>query len=174
MNDTLSELASVGSFVSGVAVLASLIFVAVQMRQNTQAVRAATSQAESLIYWQINQIVVTHGDVARLWRCGCADPKSLTDDEWVRYVSFLSSAFRVFEGAQLERRKGLLDKEHWDSLVAVMTDFASQPGVKAFWALRRHRQSMEFQRWFEVLLKSQDTTALYGRTVQLGEPLTTS
>ncbi len=159
-----SELASIGSFVSGVAVLASLVFVAVQMRQNTLAVRAAASQAESLIYWQINQTVVTHADVARLWRCGCADPDSLTDDDWVRYVSFLSSAFRVFEGAQLEHRKGLLDKPHWDSLVAVMTDFAGQPGVKAFWALRRHRQSPEFQSWFETLLTSQDTAALYGRT----------
>jgi hypothetical protein len=36
---SLSDLAAIGSFVSGLAVLASLIFVGFQLRQNTQAVR---------------------------------------------------------------------------------------------------------------------------------------
>lgn len=41
---SLSDLASIGSFVSGVAVLASLIYLALQVRQNTHAHRVTAHQ----------------------------------------------------------------------------------------------------------------------------------
>jgi integrase len=160
---TLSNLASIGNCVGGVAVLISLIFVAAQIRQNTRAVRAATSQEESSIYWQVNQILVTHADVAKLWSNGCADPKDLTDDEWVRYVALLTGMFRVCEGARLEWQRGQLDDKHWRSLEAEMIDVASQPGVRAYWAVRRHRQSAAFRSWFEPLLRKESNVELYPR-----------
>ena len=148
---TLADLSSLGSFISGIAVLASLIFVGFQLRQNTQAVRATASQAHASNLQQIVTLVVENGEVARLWRLGLLDIDSLTDDERVRFVAFLSGLFRFWESSRLQWRHGQLDNEHWENVAQQAIDFASQPGVKHFWEIRRHWHSAEFQKWYDLL-----------------------
>jgi len=50
---TLNDLANVGQIIGAVAVVISLIYVALQIRQNTNAVRSATAQTvhEHLAKW---------------------------------------------------------------------------------------------------------------------------
>jgi hypothetical protein len=148
---SLADLAAIGSFVSGVAVLASLIFIGFQLRQNTRAVRAAASQAHSQNWQQITLPVVESGDFARIWRLGLEDVERLTDDERMRFYAFAGSNLRFFEGARLQWRHGQLDKEHWHNVEKTAIDFAASSGFKAYWALRRHWLSPDFQDWYEAL-----------------------
>jgi hypothetical protein len=148
---SLSDLAAVGSFVSGVAVLASLIFIGFQLRQNTRAVRAAASQAHSQGWHQITLPVVESDDFARVWRLGLEDIDRLTDDERMRFYAFAGSALRFFEGARLQWIHGQLDKQHWHNVEKTAVDFAASSGFKAYWALRSHWLSPDFQQWYETL-----------------------
>jgi len=159
---TLADLSSLGSFLSGIAVLASLIFVGFQLRQNTQAVRATASQAHASNLQQIVTPIVENGEVARLWRLGMSDMESLTDDERVRFVAFLSGLFRYWESSRLQWRHGQLDSEHWENVARQASDFAKLTGVRHFWEIRRHWHSTEFQRWFESL-PSGKTRGIYER-----------
>ena len=131
---SLSDLAAIGSFVSGVAVLGSLIFVGFQLRQNTQAVRAGASQAHSYNWQQITMTVVESGDFARIWRLGGENIECLTDDERVRFYALAGAILRFFEGARLQWRHGQLDKEHWHNVEKTAIDFAATSGFKAYWA----------------------------------------
>src|SRR5476651_131803 len=99
---SLADLSSIGSFLSGVAVLASLIFVGFQLRQNTRAVRATASQAHASNLQQIVTPIVESGEVARLWRLGLSNFETLTDDERVRFVAYTSGLFRFYESARLQ------------------------------------------------------------------------
>ena len=148
---SLSDLAAIGSFVSGLAVLASLIFVGFQLRQNTQAVRAGASQAHSYNWHQITMPVVESGDFARIWRLGLDGLESLTEDERVRFYALAGAILRFFEGARLQWRHGQLDREHWYNVEKTAIDFAATPGFEAYWAARRHWLSPEFQHWYESL-----------------------
>lgn len=159
---TLTDLASVGSFISGIAVLASLIFVGFQLRQNTQAVRASASQAHSHSWQQITMQVVESGDFARIWRLGVEDIASLTDDERVRFYAFAGATLRFFEGARLQWRHGQLDNEHWHNVEKTATDFAATSGFKTYWLARRHWLSPEFQEWYNSL-PAEHAQGLYGR-----------
>src|SRR5437870_561365 len=98
---SLTDLASLGSFVSGVAVAITLIFLVIQMRQNTLAIRGAASQALSAAYGELSNITVVNADMARIWRLGHADIGQLTDDERVRFISYLSTAFRFTESTRI-------------------------------------------------------------------------
>lgn len=148
---SLSDLAAIGSFISGLAVLASLIFVGYQLRQNTQAIRAGASQAHSQNWQQITQPVIDNGEFARIWRLGLEDIDSLTDDERVRFFAAAGAILRFFEGARLQWRHGQLDKEHWHNVEKTAIDFGATAGFKAYWAVRRHWLSSEFQQWYESL-----------------------
>ncbi|MDQ6933573.1 MAG: hypothetical protein M3160_10435 [Candidatus Eremiobacteraeota bacterium] len=159
---SLSDLAAVGSFVSGFAVLASLIFVGFQLKQNTEAVRAAASQVHSKNWQQITLPVVESGDFARVWRLGLDDIGCLTDDERIRFYSFTGAILRFFEGARLQWRHGQLDKEHWHNVEKTAIDFAATAGFKAYWTARRHWLSPEFQKWYESLSQER-AHSLYGK-----------
>jgi hypothetical protein len=159
---SLSDLAALGSFVSGLAVLASLIFVGFQLRQNTQAVRAGASQAHSYNWQQITMPIVESSDFARIWRLGLNDLECLTDDERVRFYGFAGATLRFFEGARVQWRHGLLDKEHWHNVEKTAIDFAATSGFRAYWAARHHWLSPEFQHWYESL-SQRGAHNLYGR-----------
>ena len=150
---TLADLSSIGSFISGVAVLASLIFVGFQLRQNTQAVRATASQAHASNLQQIVAPIVESGEVARLWRIGLSGFDNLTEDEQVRFVAYSSGLFRFYESAHLQWRHGQLDGEHWQNVALQAADFCRQPGIKQFWEIRRHWHSAGFQKWYDALPK---------------------
>jgi hypothetical protein len=158
---SLTDLSSLGSFVSGVAVVITLIFLVIQMRQNTLAVRAAASQALSTAYGELSNITVVNADMARIWRLGHDDIGQLNDDERVRFISYLSTAFRFIESARIQWQLGQLDKEHWLALESDFRDIAMQPGVKSYWALRSHWHTKSFRTWFESLPQS-ERPALFG------------
>jgi hypothetical protein len=166
---SLTDLASLGSFVSGVAVAITLIFLVIQMRQNTLAVRAAASQAHSAAYQELSTLVSTSGDLARIWRLGMADIGQLNDDERVRFISYVSSIFRFMESARLQWRHGQLDNQHWYELETEIKDFAMQPGVKAYWALRRRWHAEEFLKWFESLPQA-EAVPLFGGVSASDQP----
>jgi hypothetical protein len=159
---SLSDLAAIGSFISGLAVLGSLIFVGFQLRQNTQAVRAGASQAHSNNWQQITMEVVESGDFARVWRLGLDGIECLTDDERVRFYAFAGATLRFFEGAHVQWRHGQLDKEHWQNVEKTAIDFTATSGFKFYWAARHHWLSPEFQNWYESLSQER-AHELYGK-----------
>ena len=159
---SLSDLAAIGTFISALAVLGSLIFVGFQLRQNTQAVRAAASQAHSQNWQTITVSVIENGEFARIWRIGLDNIESLTDDERVRFFAFAGSTLRFFEGARLQWRHGQLDKEHWHNVERTAIDFSATPGFKDYWAARHHWLSPEFQHWYDSLSRK-SAHNLYGK-----------
>jgi hypothetical protein len=148
---SLSDLASIGSLVGGVAVVVSLLFVGFQLRQNTLAVRAETSQSHAENWSQITTPITEYADFARIWRRGLDGLAALTEDERTRFVAFSSGVFRFFEASRLQWRHGHLDAEHWQNVDAFLRDIANQPGIADFWSMRRHLHSTEFRAWFESL-----------------------
>lgn len=69
---------------------------------------------------------------------------------------------RFFEGARLQWLHGRLDNEQWHNFEKTATDFAATSGTKAYWAVRHHWMSPQFQEWYEAL--SQDgAQELYGK-----------
>ncbi|MGQ0659349.1 hypothetical protein [Sphingosinicella sp.] len=158
---SLEQASFLAQIISAVAVIASLLFVAVQLRQATKSVRASTSLAHSAMYHSLNASVIEDAEFARIWRESLADPDAGTGDERVRFFAFVSSVFRFYESSRVQWLNGQLDEEHWQTIESQATSFAAQPGVKAWWTLRRHWHSDEFRRWFEGLPIS-DSATLYG------------
>lgn len=158
---SLSDLAAIGSFVSGVAVVVTLIFLLLQMRQNTRAIRAAASQAHAANYQSLLASIIEDGELARLWRVGLGDIEKLNDDEKIRFISLSSGFFRFYDAARLQWRHGQLDAEHWYSIDTQIRDTIRNPGVQAYWSMRRHWHSPEFRGWVDSLPKDNLARGIY-------------
>lgn len=157
---SLEQASFVAQIVSAVAIIASLIFVGVQLRQATRAVRNSASQAHSSIYTQIVSPLIEAGDFAAIWHRTITNPASASDVEWVRFVAYCSSLFRFYEASRVQWLHGQLDKEHWQTIEEQVRTLATQPGVQAWWKLRGHWHSAAFQAWFGAMPYG-DVEALY-------------
>lgn len=147
----LEQWSFLAQIASAIAVIASLIFVGVQLRQATSAIRATSSQAHSALYTDLVRSIIDNQDFARVWAIGLNRPSELTEPEWVRFVAYASALFRLYESSRVQWLNGRLDEEHWRTVERQATDFGHLPGLKIAWELRGQWFSPEFRSWFEGL-----------------------
>jgi hypothetical protein len=166
---SLEQASFLAQIISALAIIASLIFVGVQLRQATRAMRNSSSQAHSAIYSGVISTIIDNGEFASIWRRGLGDPASLNEDEWVRFVACASAQFRFFESSRVQWLAGQLNEEHWQNIEAQVNSFASQPGIQAWWELRCNWHSVPFRRWFEAL-PGADNDGLYRAMKKARQP----
>ena len=158
---SLEQLSLLSQVISAIAVVASLIFVGIQLRHSTRAARASASQAHSALYYAINASIIDNGELAEIWRECLVDFDAQSPNARVRFLALASSLFRFYEASRVQWLRGQLDKEHWQMIERQATSLAAQPGIKAWWTLRRQWHSEEFRRWYEALPEV-DPTTMYG------------
>ncbi len=133
---TLEDVSLIGQIVAAVTVVASLVFVGIQLRQNTKSVRSATSIAVTDLTIQLGSFVTGSDSGAQVWRMGLQGLDKLTENERARFTAFLSTLIRFFEATRVQWLRGQLDKEHWHNVEHQAMGLAVQPGVKAWWQVR--------------------------------------
>ena len=72
---------AIGEVVGGVAVIATLLYLAAQIRQNAQSVRNTASLSVNEGLAEINRRVSNDPEFAELWLRGLKDYRGLTDVE---------------------------------------------------------------------------------------------
>jgi hypothetical protein len=111
---------AISELVGSGAILVTLIYLALQIRQNTASVQASTRQA----LLQEDQLFISRG---------MDDPElillrfkpDLSDEEKVRVNTYLITFFRIRESNWLQYRSGVLDEATWASYRGALTAFAS-------------------------------------------------
>ena len=164
---TLEEIYYISQIAAAIAIFASLIFVGIQLRQNTRAVLVSTSQAHFTMWTSAAAPLVENADMARIYLQALSDFDGLTDQDRLRFVVFTGDVFRFYESSRLQWRRGQLDAELWHSVEVNIRAFATQPGIQGFWKIRKHWHSPEFINWFESL-PSEVQSPIYGQ----GAPVT--
>ncbi len=85
---------AVGEIVGAVAVVLTLVYLAVQLRQNTAAVSTSTYESVTSGFNSVNEVVVGDAEVADIFYRGTVNPESLSPAEGIRF-SFLMRCWRT-------------------------------------------------------------------------------
>ena len=105
---TLSELGSLGEFVSSIAVVVSLIYVAIQIRQNSRETRLVSQQrALEASRDMIARMATT--EATELFAKGATEPESLTNAEVLQLRLLRTAQLRNIENAYLMHLEGVID-----------------------------------------------------------------
>ena len=149
----LQDLANLGQFVSSIAVLASLVYFAIQMRQNTEAIRAE-NYARALDRIASMQAKIS-GDreFAKLMSVGNTDPTQLTPLDRVRFTLLCYEMFGGFEFMLLQAEDGKLPHEVWTRWSATTAWWLALPGVRAWWAVRPAPFSESFTAFVDTCIR---------------------
>jgi hypothetical protein len=150
---TLSDLASLATVFSGVAVLVSLLYLAQQTRQNTRHTRAMIEQARNRQIIEGEMLYVSDPVVRSLSNRGDAADPNLTEEEVRAYFHLVSSQLMMFEDLFYQHRAGLIDKERNASTIsAIRNTRANKPGFRAAWQVCKRGLGQEFQSFVEPML----------------------
>ena len=85
---TIQDWGSLGELIAAVATVATLIYLALQIRANTIVSKAEARRATRVAAGGVSLAIVENGEVARIFRAGLGDPSKLEPEEWIRF-SFL-------------------------------------------------------------------------------------
>jgi hypothetical protein len=133
---SLSDLASLGSFVSGFAVLISLIYLALQVSQTkrNQQIAIRHSRASRIVDLQL---ALADPGVADAWLHGSGSPQQITQTEVSQFINLCRALFFHFEDSFYQREEGLLNDDAFETVVAGVRLSARSPGWRAAWRIAR-------------------------------------
>ena len=156
---TLADLGNLGDFIGGIAVVVTLVYLAVQvaqnnrlLRANTESVRAASWTAISERLVGVNQSLVGDPSLAEIFVREMSAPGSISGADRVRFDTLLQSMFIGLENVLKLGTNGSIDPEDWEPWSQHLRNWLRNPAVRAWWERQRSPYSNAFRARVEALL----------------------
>ena len=135
--------------VGTIGVIATLVFLALQIRQNTVAVRLSTSHAVTAELQGMFSLLASDQGLAEVL-IEAGHKAELTGPNRVRYWTFTSNLLRVYENAYLLKRENSISEAHWSGMTRMMIDYKSMAAFPGYWDDRKHWLSDDFHRYMDA------------------------
>ena len=129
----LQEIYFIAEIVAAIAVVVSLIFVGLQLRQNTAAIRHDSGQRHLDTFQNLTMTVAANDALLNAWRTGnrAEEPWDL---ETSRLVFMLNAFLKANEQNYLQWCDGNLSDELWEAHErAMVSGLMTQPAYKQYW-----------------------------------------
>ncbi len=155
---SLSDLASLGSFVSGLAVLVSLIFLYFQLRQvNAQVQQAERTQQATIRHTRAARIVdIALASAQPSWaeavRKGTHGDLDISATQLWQFTNYMVARLSNAEDAFYQYREGAFDKAAFDRFVVRMKMMLNATGMRAMYKSQRPNFGCEFVAFMDKLL----------------------
>jgi len=146
----LEALGNLGDFIGSIAVLVSLVYLAIQIRKSTETERTSTYQSIVSDFGQMNQSLAADPELIALYVRGLEDFDALDATARARISQVFYMTFRYFENMYYQQRKGYLEDEVWVGWKRLMLTYFSNPGFQTWWGMRRDVFGEPFARFLET------------------------
>jgi len=139
LNSWLGVLANIG-------VIAGIVFLAFEIRQNTEVAVSSAELEVSNLQTEFHMRLAENPDLARLYRVGQLNPQELTDVEKIQFEYMVASVFLFMEGAYKQYRRGFLPQDGWTPYEDLIESFLERELIREWWFSRRTVFSPDFEK----------------------------
>ena len=153
---TIEQLGNIGEFIAAIATLITLAYLAVQIRQNTRAVRAASHHSVTDSFNHLNAIIGTDPSAARIYRLGLEGLENLNEDEQFSFAFLMLGYLRVFETLFYQRDIGAAEEQLYESEHNSLRWAFSRAGARDWWRSNEISFSPEFRAHIDQLIGGLD------------------
>jgi hypothetical protein len=143
---------AISDTVSAVAVVVTLIYLAIQIRHNTKAVKSENVHRVTDSFNQINTLIASDEKLADLWQKGVADYETLSDTEKSRFGFIQLSAFRIYDSLYYQVQRATGDEQLWSAELNTMRWVFAYPGMRAWWLQQRFGFSPGFKAYIDNIV----------------------
>ena len=147
---TLEQAYYISQLAGTLAVITSLIYVAIQIRQNTHSVKLNAAQNLSHELRESLALLASDAGLSDIHLRAMQNIDNLTPQEKFRFYIFLNNVFRVYESAYYQKSQRTVDPSVWSGILGNMNATKATSGYQAFWRDRKNIFSREFQEFYDA------------------------
>ena len=135
----LEALGNIGDFLGGIAVIATLLYLAIQVRQNTRLLRAQALSTNAQVGVAFNNLLGTDPAAARVFQLGLESFLDLSEAERRQFINLLRAQFTGYQHSYQQFEGGIIEEDAWGQHRKSAVRALSLPHVAEWWA---HRKSV--------------------------------
>lgn len=146
----LEQLGNFGDFIGGIAVLVTLVYLAIQIRQNTAQVKIGSEIARTDTYARsvesfskFRSLLISDSEMTDIYLRGCRDLGSLSPAEHLRFYLILQQIFHTMQAALANTSATgtrVENPAHFFNLDTLL----KRPGIRDWWLSEQSRYEEEF------------------------------
>src|SRR4029077_4560935 len=122
----------------------SLIYFAVQLREQTRERRQSAVNALAVQWGDLTKALHENAEFTALYLRGIQSFHDLDAVSKLRFSAFQNRFFKTFEGMYYSRQEGILTTDLWSEIERTMSDFLAYKGIQDWWQTRRHWHTEAF------------------------------
>jgi len=154
-------LAAIGQLAAVFVGIPSLIYLAVQIREQTKERRHAAVNALTVQWGDLTRSLHDNAEFAATFLSGVQSFTALDAVSKLRFSAFFNRFLKNFEGMYFSHRDGILAATLWGEIERTMSDFLAYPGVQEWWKTRRHWHTEEFAQVVDQIIARGDKPTAY-------------
>ena len=124
---------AIGEIIGALAVFLTLIYLALQIRQNTKAVQASAVDASISKVTSVRQSMYENAEVSRIYMKGLADPDDLDEESRTRFRLLMHNILLAVSNIYSQTNLVGLSMSTWESQLVLLTRVVTSPGGRWFW-----------------------------------------
>ncbi len=137
-------IAAASELVAAMAVIISLLYLALQIKNNTDSARTSTYQSVVSEFGALNRAMAETPDLSILFVQAMEDFESLSAADKARCSQLFFACFHNFENMYYQYRKGYLEPDVWLGWQRLILTYYARPGFQVWWSMRRDVFSRSF------------------------------
>ena len=146
---SLDQIANIAEISAAVLVIVSLMYVGVQIKQNTETLKLSTAHNTAEDFTGIYLSLAERGELADIFFRGLQGLDALEPVERLRFYAYFHKFFRTYENAYYQFTRGALEAEPFEGLSQQMILMKTSPGLPAYWQDRKEFFSKTFQEFVD-------------------------
>ncbi len=156
---SLEDIFYVSQSLAALAVIASILYLARQVRQADRVQRASMQQgrADRASY---NAMALANPELASVFRKGAAGDPNLTREEFTQWMQMCRAAFLSGEDSFLQHEAGMISDAAFDSYVEGVKFYFAMPGMRAAWTVSEGQFGPGFRAFGREMLARTATSHL--------------
>src|SRR5919204_6005046 len=144
-------ISAISQLVGSIAVVLSVLYLAVQVHRSTRVARLATQDAAATALRDVTKPLMENADLERIWRVGLEDISALSIEERARFFHAAYQFWKAFETIHFHHVYGMMIRDLWEGWHGLLRHYVAAPGIAHYWKLRGALFSDRFQRFVNSL-----------------------
>jgi hypothetical protein len=144
-------ISAISQLIGSIAVVLSVLYLAVQVHQSTRVAKLATQDAAAAALRDVTKPFMENAELERIWRVGLEDISALSLEERTRFFHAAYQFLKAFETIHFHYSYGLMDQQLWKGWQGLLRHYAAAPGIAHYWKLRPEVFSERFRNFVNSL-----------------------
>jgi len=161
-------LAALGQLAAVCVGIPSLIYLAVQIREQTKERRQSAVHALTEQWGDLTEGLHNNSEMAAIFLRGAHSFTDLDAVSKLRFSAFFNRLLNIFEGMYFSHCQGILTESSWRAIERTMSDLVDYPGVQQWWETRKHWHTEEFDRVVAAIIAKGNKPKAFS-TYELGQ-----